>query len=93
MFFLNYVLLYYNNIIMIVILYYFLQVTVPLPQKLKTRDVEVKIEKKRLKVAIKGQAEPIIDNALYNEIKMEDSHWTLEGLSMLINLEKVRLRP
>lgn len=64
------------------------QVTVPLPGTLRTRDLDVQIQKKKLKVAIKGQP-PIIDGELHKEVKLEESTWTLEGKSMLINLEKV----
>ncbi|BET00860.1 Nuclear migration protein [Nesidiocoris tenuis] len=57
--------------------------------RLKTRDLIVEINKKSLKIAIKGQT-PIIDGELQHEIKLEETAWVLEdGNSILINIEKV----
>lgn len=60
----------------------------PIVGNLRTRDLDVQIQKKRLKVGVKGQP-AIIDGELDAEVKLEDSTWTVEGKSMLINLEKV----
>lgn len=56
--------------------------------KLKSRDVNVKIQKKRLYVALKNQ-EPVIDDEFPFEIKQEDSFWTLNNGTLTINIEKV----
>lgn len=49
----------------------------------------VKIGKKSLQVGVKGK-ELIIDGELFNEVKMEDSLWTLQdGKVVVINLEKI----
>jgi len=56
--------------------------------KLKSRDVNVKIQKKRLFVALKNQ-EPVIDAEFPFEIKQEDSFWTLNTGTLTINIEKV----
>jgi len=56
--------------------------------KLKSRDVNVKIQKKRLYVALKNQ-EPVIDAEFPFEIKQEDSFWTLNTGTLTINIEKV----
>ncbi|MCJ1485889.1 hypothetical protein MMC06_006064 [Schaereria dolodes] len=55
-------------------------ITVPVAGNLKGRDLEVIINKKKLKVAIKGQT-AIIDGSLAKEIHPDESTWTLETLS------------
>ncbi|KAL9904512.1 nuclear migration protein nudC [Glossina fuscipes] len=56
---------------------------------LRARDVIVDIQKKALKVGIKGQ-EPIINGELCAEVKMEESLWVLQdSKSVQITLEKV----
>lgn len=67
------------------------QLRVPLKVtfNVKSRDIDIQIQKKHLKVGLKGHP-PIIDGELYNEIKLEESTWVLEdSKSLLINLEKV----
>lgn len=69
----------------------FLQVRVPSKTafRLRSRDVVVNIQKRRLTVGLKGQP-PIIDDDLQHEIKVEECTWVLEdGKTFLINLEKV----
>lgn len=66
-----------------------IELTVPLNMKLKSRDIVVEIQKKRLKVGVRGQT-PIIDGDTFNDIKVEDSTWTLVDQSnIVINIEKV----
>ncbi|CAH0699963.1 unnamed protein product [Spodoptera exigua] len=65
------------------------ELRVPLRQVLRPRDLTVVINKKHLKVGIKGQP-LIIDGELDAEVKMEESTWVLQdGRNLLINLEKV----
>jgi len=65
------------------------EITVPLKMKLKSRDVIVEFQKKHLKVGVRGQP-LIIDGEMYNEIKIEESTWTLvDGQNVTICLEKV----
>ncbi|PIO53559.1 CS domain protein, partial [Teladorsagia circumcincta] len=55
---------------------------------LKSRDVEVKIEKHHIRVALKGHP-PIIDGALHAEIKADSSAWVLEDKkTVMITFEK-----
>jgi hypothetical protein len=57
--------------------------------RLKSRDVVVEIKKKHLKAGVRGK-EPIIDGELHDEIKVEESTWTLEeGKDVIITLYKV----
>jgi len=66
-----------------------IELTVPLPVKIRSRDVVVDIQKKHLKVGVRGQP-PIIDGETYNEIKVEDSTWTLvDQQNIMISIEKV----
>jgi len=66
-----------------------IDVTVPLPKGTRARDLVVKIMKKKLSAGLKGQ-EPILEGELFNEIKVEESTWTVEDQSaLLIHLEKI----
>ncbi|NP_001040262.1 nuclear migration protein nudC [Bombyx mori] len=65
------------------------EIRVPLRQILRPRDLTVVINKKHLKVGIKGQP-LIIDGELDADVKIEESTWVLQdGRNLLINLEKV----
>lgn len=56
---------------------------------LKSRDITVQFKKNRLFVGLKGHA-PIIDDELYNQIKIEECVWTLaDGKMIEVHLEKV----
>ncbi|CAE6424555.1 unnamed protein product [Rhizoctonia solani] len=62
---------------------------VPLPKGTRARDLNVKIAKKKLSAGLKGH-EPILEGDLCQEIKMEESTWTVEDQQNLhIHLEKV----
>jgi len=63
--------------------------TIPVPKGTRARDLEIKIEKKKLYVGIKKQ-DPIIDGALCKDIKIEESAWNIEDQCMInIHLEKI----
>lgn len=51
-------------------------VTIPVPQGTKSKQLVVDIKKTHLKVGLKGE-QPIIDDDLCKEVRMEDSTWTL----------------
>jgi hypothetical protein len=57
-------------------------ITVPVPKGTRAKNLIVVIKKKRLSVAIKG-GEIIMEGELCNEIKVEESTWTL-GSCILI---------
>jgi len=66
-----------------------LELRVPLGGAFKSKDLVVNIEKKHLKVGVKGQT-PIIDGDLPKEVKLEESTWVLEDKrTLMIQLEKV----
>ncbi|GFU64627.1 nuclear migration protein nudC [Trichonephila clavipes] len=70
---------------------YFNPLKVPIPAnfKVKARDLVVDIEKKHLKVGLKGH-QPIIDGELEHAIKVEDSCWIMDDSKTIgITLEKV----
>ncbi|PPR05716.1 hypothetical protein CVT26_008957 [Gymnopilus dilepis] len=64
-------------------------VTIPVPQGTRGKDLHVVIDKKRLSVGLKGH-EPIMAGELCKEIKVEDSTWTVQdNKAVLIHLEKL----
>jgi hypothetical protein len=64
------------------------EIRVPLNMVLKARDIVVEIKKKHLKVGIRGKP-LIIDGDSYNEMKLEESTWLIDGKDIVINIEKV----
>ncbi|KAI0322663.1 nuclear movement protein nudC [Amylostereum chailletii] len=62
---------------------------VPIPKGTRARDLNVVIQKQKLSVGLKGK-EPIMSGELCQEIKVEESTWTVEDQSSVeIHLEKV----
>ena len=57
-----------------------LTILVPVPKGTRSKQLNVVIAKKKLVVGVKGQ-EPILSGELPNEIKVEDSTWTLGAFS------------
>lgn len=66
-----------------------LKVFLPAGIKAKARDCIVDISKRHLKVGLKGQP-PIIDDELYNDIKIEECCWVMEDNRIIaVSIEKV----
>ncbi|KAF8168158.1 nuclear movement protein nudC [Crassisporium funariophilum] len=66
-----------------------LDVTLPVPQGTRGRDLAVTLTKKKLSIGLKGQ-DVIIAGELCQEIKVEDSTWTVQDNNkVLVHLEKL----
>ena len=66
-----------------------IELTVPLPLKVKARDCVVEFTKKHLKVGLKGH-DLIIDGDLEHEIKVEETTWVLnDGKEVVLTITKI----
>ncbi|KAJ3090916.1 hypothetical protein HK102_002253 [Quaeritorhiza haematococci] len=64
-------------------------ISVPVPKGTKSRELDIKIQKKHIKVGFKGK-EPIFEGELCQTIKLDESTWMLEDQKeIVIHLEKV----
>lgn len=66
-----------------------IEVKIPFGVPIRSKDVIVAIEQKRLKVSLKA-GPPIIDGLMPHRIKVEESMWSIEDReSVIVNMEKV----
>ena len=68
-------------------------INVPLPDGTEARNLDVKMQSKKLSIGIKGQPNKIIDGELPKKIKVDDSLWSVEkdGVkrTLQLNLTKI----
>jgi len=65
-----------------------LRVPLKVDYRVKGKDVYCEVKRKHLRIGLKGQP-PIIDEATFNEIKQEESYWTIDSKVLTLNLEKI----
>lgn len=65
-----------------------LEIDIPLPEGTRSRDLDVDIQKKTLRVGLKG-TEPILNGELYSEVKPEECSWTIDRGTVTITLFKI----
>merc|ERR1719390_530394 len=54
-----------------------LEIKVPMPAHIKSRDLNIKFTKTRITVGVKGQA-PALEGELHKKVIVDDCFWTLE---------------
>lgn len=63
-------------------------VVLPLPPGTKTKMLEVDIRNTRFRVAVKGQATPLVEGEFHKRVIVDDSLWTLEDGDLVVTLQK-----
>ncbi|XP_072178957.1 nuclear migration protein nudC-like [Diadema setosum] len=66
-----------------------LEVHIPMPMPVKSRDLVVAIDKRHLRAGLKGH-DPLLDGETYNELKVEECSWVIQDKKVVIlYLEKI----
>lgn len=66
-----------------------LEISLPIPQGTRGKDLLVKMTPTHIKVALKNASDSLMDGQLAYEIKQDDSTWTInDGCMLDIHLEK-----
>ena len=63
--------------------------TVNLPEGTRGRDLDVVMKKSSLRVRMKRDKEALLEDELFNQIKEEDSTWSISDGNLDIHLEKI----
>ena len=58
-------------------------VQIPIPEGTTSKQLEVKIEPKKLYVKLKSQDEPLINGELQEKIKADETYWSIEDKKYL----------
>jgi hypothetical protein len=66
-----------------------LLVQIDLEKPTKSKDLDVTLENKHVKIVHKATKKTLLEGEFYDSIKVEDSTWSIEeGLRLILNLEK-----
>lgn len=66
-----------------------IELSAPVPQGTRGKDLTIVISKQKLSIALKGQA-PLFSGALAKDIKVDDSTWTIDDQREInVHLEKI----
>jgi len=67
-----------------------LEIRVPLKvdYRVRGRDVVCDVGRKHLKIGLKGQP-PIINGETFNQMKADESCWTIDGKTIILTVEKI----
>uniref|UniRef100_A0A0G4H1P9 Peptidyl-prolyl cis-trans isomerase n=1 Tax=Chromera velia CCMP2878 TaxID=1169474 RepID=A0A0G4H1P9_9ALVE len=76
----------------------FLHIYFPIAQGIKAKDIECKIDPRKLKVKIKTEDTAIIDDELFDVANVDDSYWEIDdvqgkGRCLVVILKKVKTHP
>jgi len=56
--------------------------------KVRSRDCDVMIDKKKVRVGVKGKP-PVLEGEWHKEVKVEECMWNIDGQTIVLSLEKV----
>ena len=62
-----------------------IDITIPVAQGTRGADLAVVLQKKKLRLGLKGHHDPILEGELCKEIKVEDSTWTIRKYTLFFS--------